>query len=164
MTRKYDYKTPDWLFSRLDNRFHFGLDAYASAENTLCHHYRSEEHPFEALTFDHLREMFPDGAAVWQNPPYDHGSLCAAVEHDRQLLHYARLQHYPLVIALLCPTKSDQAWHYLASSMATEINDIQGRIQFVGAKGGARESHQVFVFNSEFLGAHIIKSVQKEIQ
>ena len=163
MSRSDSWVTPDWLFSRFNKRFNFNLDAYASAENALCGHYRSKENPFEALPFADLKSLFPHGAAIWMNPPYDQEHLCAAVEHARQLLHYAKLVAYPLVIALLCPTKSDQAWHFMASAMATEINDVQGRLQFVGAPGTARESHQVFVFDAQFLSAHLIKVVQKEL-
>lgn len=41
-SKKQDWVTPDWLFTKLDREFHFGLDAAASDLNHKCEKYFTE--------------------------------------------------------------------------------------------------------------------------
>jgi phage N-6-adenine-methyltransferase len=154
--------TPRWLYDYFDRRFRFRVDGYASKSNAFCETFCTKEEPFENTNLDIWREMFPDYCAIWLNPPYDKPRLEAATLHVRRLIYQAA--YYPMIIAMLCPSKTDQEWYGMADSACTERNNIIGRLRFEGAPGTARESHTVFVFHSQFIGAHLVKSVQKEIE
>ena len=65
-SNRQDWETPQALWDRLDERFHFTIDVAATHENAKCErHYTVEE--------DGLVQPW-SGEMVWCNPPYDRAS------------------------------------------------------------------------------------------
>lgn len=62
MSNRMDWETPTDLFSRLDNEFHFTLDAASSETNHKCSKYYTAGNS----AFDHEW----GGETVFCNPPY----------------------------------------------------------------------------------------------
>jgi phage N-6-adenine-methyltransferase len=60
------YATPDWLYGRLDNTYHFGLDAAACADNAKCSQFISPEQDALKQNWRKLSK----GRAVFCNPPF----------------------------------------------------------------------------------------------
>ena len=60
---KMDWRTPKDFFQKLDQEFHFGLDAAASPENAKCERYFTPE-------MDGLSCSWSGYGAVFCNPPY----------------------------------------------------------------------------------------------
>ena len=59
---KMDWETPIDLFKKLDDEFHFTLDACASVENAKCRRFFSEKE--NGLTKSWKKDV------CWMNPPY----------------------------------------------------------------------------------------------
>lgn len=56
-----DWETPQPLFDRLNEQYHFGLDVCASAKNAKCARYFDKE-------TDGLKQLWT--GRCWMNPPY----------------------------------------------------------------------------------------------
>ena len=93
-SEKADWATPPEFFDRLDQEFHFNLDACASAENAKCSRFLS-------LEDDALTKRW-DGT-VFMNPPY--GNEISKWARKA----YNESQHGAIVVALL-PARTDVKW------------------------------------------------------
>lgn len=60
---KMDWRTPKDFFQKLDQEFHFGLDAAATSENAKCRCFFTPE-------MDGLSLPWSGYGAVFCNPPY----------------------------------------------------------------------------------------------
>lgn len=120
-SKKDDWETPQDLFDRLNERFHFTLDAAASAENAKCERFYTKED--DALTKDW------DGI-VWCNPPYTRGDLT-----DRFVRKgYEEAVRGSLVVMLLAARTDTKRWHDYIMNKAIMVWFIRGRLQFVDGK------------------------------
>lgn len=114
------WRTPLWLFDRLNAEFRFDLDAAASPDDALCDRY---------LTNALGPDPWP-GRRIWVNPPYSRDRLVPIL--DRAVLE-ADLGK--TVVALL-PVRTEMPWwHDQVLATATEVRFIRGRIKFVPPPG-----------------------------
>lgn len=110
-----NWETPPEFFAKLDDEFHFTLDAAASHENALCSTYCTElglfnEHgpinfAFDGLSYDWSNER------VFCNPPYD-ASISKWV--DKALGREAQVS-----VLLLPPSVDTQWFHKIHSELKT---------------------------------------------
>lgn len=117
--KSHEWETPLPFFRALDAEFNFVLDAAASIDNTLCHHFYTAE--MDALRF----EWRHDDGAVWCNPPYG-SQIGKWVEKCAK-----EGQFVPVV--MLIPARTETAyWHDYVMTYAAEIRFVRGRLQFQG--------------------------------
>ena len=116
-----DWRTPDDLFSMLDDEFSFTLDAASSHENAKCDkHFTIDD--------DGLRQSW-EGHTVWCNPPYDDvGTWIAKCASEGR---------HTTVVALVFARTCTTWFHKWVLSTAHEVRFIKGRVKFFrGEKTG----------------------------
>ena len=139
LPHEQEMRTPPWLYAevcRLCGVERFELDAFASAENTLCSVYCDEE--ADGLLMPWLNPTFC-------NPPF---SLMAQVV-DKALVECER----GVTVGLIGPSGCSQRWfHKLIKKALVYFPDK--RLQFLGpdgeAKKGAMQDSAVYIFNWSF--------------
>lgn len=114
-----EWQTPPWLFTRLNDEFHFDLDAAASDTNHLCDRYYTAE-------IDALKQRWgKDARTVFVNPPY--GRI------GPQFLSYGYAQtriYITLTVVFLVPARPDtKVWHECCAH--GEVRFLRGRIGFI---------------------------------
>jgi phage N-6-adenine-methyltransferase len=124
------WRTPQWLFDKLDREFHFELDACADADNTLCAYYYDEE-------TDGLQQAWYGN--VYCNFPYDNAA--AWVEKA-----YREAQAGHCTAVLLMPARTDTRyfWDYVRHG---EIRFLPGRLKFQGGQHSAPFPSCVVIFH-----------------
>jgi phage N-6-adenine-methyltransferase len=117
-----NWSTDPKLFAELDAKFHFTLDAAASAENAKCPRYFTQQE-------DGLTQ--PWTGRVWCNPPYGRtiGKWIAKAFASTQ-------SGQAELVVLLIPAKPDTSWWH-EWCVRGEIHFLRGRLRFGGAKSGA---------------------------
>ena len=137
-------RTPLWLFKWLDERFHFGVDLAATADNTLC-----------PLYFDRAADSLE---AHWHlctstgflNPPYSN--------LGPWLLKAGRERWEGFTTVMVIPAPNGEAHTRLLFDRATEIIDIVGRVNFLRPDGvdmkGNNRGTCVAVFGSDLEMTH----------
>lgn len=118
------WSTPQDFFDKLNDEFHFDLDACAIPENAKCERFYSPEQ-------DGLSQ--PWTGNVWCNPPYgkDIAKWIAKAQDE--------IQRNANVIVLLVHARTDTRWfhEYLYNKPNVELRFVKGRIKFGGAKYNA---------------------------
>ena len=124
------WETPQKFFDKLNQEFHFNLDACALPENTKCTKYYTPKQ-------DSLSQ--PWNGVVWCNPPYGReiGSwvrkgLSASMEGA--------------TIVMLLPARTDTKWFHEYIYGKAEIRFVKGRLKFGKSKNGAPFPSMVVVF------------------
>ena len=114
---KDDWGTPQDLFRRCDEIWHFDLDPASSDENALCdRHFTPEQNGLEQSW---------GGCSVFLNPPYGRqiGSWVKKAAMESQ-------KPRTVVVALL-PARTDTAWWQdWVVPYAAEIQFLRGRVRF----------------------------------
>jgi site-specific DNA-methyltransferase (adenine-specific) len=129
-----DWSTPQDLFDRLNEEFHFTLDPCADDFNHKCDRYYTEEQ-------DGLQQDW-SGERVFCNPPYGKDvpkwvKKC----HDE-----TRFRGCELVVMLI-PARTDTRWfHDYIYHKADEVRFVKGRIRFGGQTTNAPFPSMVVVF------------------
>jgi len=130
-TGKDDYETPQHLFDQLNARYHFTLDAAASADNAKCARY-----------FDKARDALVQswkGERVFLNPPYGKALPDFVKKAYQESLHGA-------LVVMLIPARTDTSyWHDYIFAHAN-IRFLRGRLKFSGLKSCAPFPSAVVVF------------------
>ena len=124
-----DWETPRELFDRLDEFWHFDLDAAASDTNHLCADYYTKE-------TDGLAHSWA-GRRVWCNPPY--GKQIA----DWARKAYEETRDGRTLVIMLVPARTDTRWyHDYIQGHAAEVKFIRGRLKYTlgGLRRTARRS------------------------
>lgn len=119
-----EWETPQDLFDKLNDEFHFTLDACASERNAKCRNYYTKEQ--DALKNSWL-------GVVFCNPPYGRSiGRWIKKAHDE-------IQSNSELIVLLIPSRTDTQWFhdYLYQKPNVEIRFVKGRIKFGGCKVNA---------------------------
>jgi len=109
-----EWETPQDLFDKLNDEFHFTLDVCAQPHNAKCARYITPE-------ADGLQVGW-DNEMVWMNPPYGRG-IVKWVEKISK--HNG--------VALL-PARTDTRWFHDYIYGKAEIRFVKGRIQFLNGK------------------------------
>ena len=115
------WATPQDFFDRLNDEFHFDLDACAIPSNAKCERFYSPEQ-------DGLLQ--PWTGNVWCNPPYgrDIAKWIAKAQNE--------IQQNANVIVLLIHARADTRWfhEYLYNRPNVELRFVKGRIKFGGGQ------------------------------
>jgi site-specific DNA-methyltransferase (adenine-specific) len=109
-----EWETPQDLFDKLNDEFHFTIDVCAQPHNAKCERYITPE-------ADGLQVGW-DNEVVWMNPPYGRG-IGKWVEKISK--HKG--------VALL-PARTDTRWFHDYIYEKAEIRFVKGRIQFLNGK------------------------------
>lgn len=134
-SRTDEYETPQDLFDKLDQEFHFTLDPCSTDENAKCEKYYTKEQ-------DGLAQDWT-GETVFCNPPY-----------GRQISKWIKkcYDHYKNggTAVMLIPARTDtNAFHDFIYGIA-EIRFIRGRLHFNGLKINAPFPSMMVVYRGEF--------------
>lgn len=126
------WSTPDDLFQKLDNEFHFDIDVCATKENAKCKQFYTPED-------DGLSKIW--GGSAWCNPPYGR-TVGKWVEkaHSEQVAGNT--------VVMLLPVRTDTKWfhEHIYKQDGVEIRFIKGRLKFGGAKNPAPFPSMIVVF------------------
>lgn len=125
-SKSAEWETPQWLFDKYNDIYHFDLDVCASDTNHKCINYFTKEQ-------DGLMQNWA-GHTCWMNPPY-----------GREIIHWiskawatiAIRDPHTIVVALL-PARTDTKWfHQFIYKLTpyTEIEFLKGRLKFGGYIG-----------------------------
>lgn len=126
-----EWATPQELFDKLDEEFHFDLDVCASKENAKCKRFFTKEQ-------DGLKQKW-GGYTVFCNPPY-----------GRKIKDWVKkcAQHEGTAVMLL-PARTDTAWFHDYILGKGEIRFIRRRIHFGGSKYDAPFPSMIVVYRSK---------------
>ena len=127
-----EWQTPRRVFQKLDDEFHFRLDAAATAANALCEYFYTAEdsafdHDWAAELIDGIPGKLtglsvPASNAVFLNPPYQ---LCK--EFMKKALEESRKG---ITVVCLVAARMDTQWWHRYAMEADEIRILEGRVQF----------------------------------
>lgn len=122
-SQRSDWETPQDLFERLDEEFHFTLDPAASEECHKCSRFFTEEQ-------DGLLQPWT-GERVFCNPPY-----------GRKIGDWAKkaceeAQNPDTIVVMLLPARTDTRWFHRYIYGKAEIRFLKGRLKFGKAKNSA---------------------------
>jgi len=155
-SKDMSWRTPPELFNHLNREFHFGLDAAASNENTLCDYYLPEKE--DALNTDWSRLTF-HGNSVWLNPPYGrtvHKWVKKAYQESRK----------GLTVVLLIMACTETKWWGEYVWKADEVRLIQGRLRFLDSSGkpqnAAPKGSAIVVFRPHWEGPPRVSLMPQE--
>lgn len=117
-SKKHDWETPQFLFNKLNEEFHFDLDACASVNNTKCVNFFTIED--NCLVHDWQKYK-----SVFINPPYD------SKFQDKILEKSVSKSRSSTKIVLLIPARTDtKRWHEWIFPYASDIRFLRGRLKF----------------------------------
>lgn len=125
-----DWETPQDLFDRYNDGFHFTLDVCASEENAKCERYFTKEQ-------DALKQDWT-GERCWCNPPYGR-SIAGFVK---------KASESKALTVMLIPARTDTKWFHDYIYNRCPIEFIKGRIRFVGASNTAPFPSMIVVFDN----------------
>lgn len=113
---RMDWETPQDLFDRLDDEYHFTLDPASSDANAKCaKHYTKED--------DGLAQDW-GGETVFCNPPY-------GKEVPKWVAKAAREALKPgTFIVLLVPARTDTRWFHKYLYRRAQLTFLKGRLHF----------------------------------
>ena len=124
------WETPQDLFDKLNNEFHFTLDVCATQENAKCDSFYTKEQ-------DGLSQ--PWKGVVWCNPPY-----------GKQIGSWVRRGFFASLsgntVVMLLPARTDTRWFHEYIYGKAEIRFIRGRLKFGESKNSAPFPSMVVVF------------------
>ena len=138
-TGRDDWCTPQDFFARLDEEFHFALDAAALPETAKCALYYSPEE-------NGLTQSWDVGGAVFVKPPYGR-AIGAWVQkaHDES--------QKGVTVVMLLPARTDTAYFHEYIYGQAEIRFIRGRLRFARPDGTVMDAapfpSMVVVFHGE---------------
>lgn len=124
------WETPQWLFDRLNDEWHFETDVCAVESNKKCAHYYSPEQ-------DGLSQTW--GGRCWCNPPYGREIgkwVKKAAESDA-------------TVVMLLPARTDTKWFHDYCLKYGEITFLRGRLKFGDSKNSAPFPSMIVVFRQD---------------
>lgn len=122
-SKEEKWATPQDFFDKLNEEFHFTLDAAASSDNAKCTNYFTEEQ-------DGLAQSW-GGHTVWCNPPYCRKTGLWVKKA------YEEHQRTGCTVVMLLPSRTDVRWFHDYILGKAEIRFIKGRLKFGGSKNSA---------------------------
>lgn len=125
------WETPQDLFDKLNEEFHFDLDVCALPENAKCEKYYTPED-------DGLSQ--PWNGVCWCNPPY--GKTIGKWVQKA----YETFAEEGTVVMLL-PARTDTKWFHEYIYNKAEIRFIKGRLKFGNSKNAAPFPSMIVVFD-----------------
>ena len=126
-SKNQTWETPDDLFKKIDDMFHFTKDVCASSDNSKCELFWSDE--------DSCLDKKWDGVN-WMNPPY---------KNMKQFIKKAYDERDNAVTVCLIPARTNTNWWH-EMCMKGEVYFIQGRPKFKGCIHGLPQPLALVVF------------------
>lgn len=126
------WTTPRDFFDKLNDEFHFGLDAAALASSTLVpDNWYGPDHP-QLIRRDAFRRLWTidaGGKPIWLNPPYGRtiGDWMKKANVEAQAGG---------VVVCLVPARTDTNWWH-SYCIQHEVRFIKGRLKFSNSKSAA---------------------------
>lgn len=133
MSEKMDWGTPQELFDRLNQEFHFALDVCALPENAKCKRFSS---PLE----DGLLQKW--SGVCWMNPPYGR-------EIEKWMQKTLQESERGATVVCLVPARTDTEWWH-KYALNGEIRFIRGRVTFQGAEAIAPFPSAIVIFRDQW--------------
>ena len=121
------WETPQELFNRLNDEFHFDIDVCATSENAKCSKFFS---PLD----DGLSQDWQ--GVCWMNPPY--GKKIGT--------WMKKAMEAETTVVCLVPSRTDTKWWHEYAMKASEIRFIKGRLKFGDSKNSAPFPSAIIVF------------------
>ena len=156
-----DWQTPPELFERLNRRYRFNYDAFASHENALLPLWSTAGGTFFTRKTDGiLAELSGFGAdgltynwgghRVFMNPPFTRGFIEQAVEKA-----YNERENAEIIVAIL-PAATETRWFQNFILPHCDITWLPRRVRFINPETGEPGDsptigHVIAVFKSELL-------------
>ena len=117
-SKNLSWETPQWLFDKLNNEFHFQLDVCATPNNAKCQKYYSPE-------IDGLRQdWYKDAKVAYCNPPYGR-------EISKWLKKAYEESQKGCTVVCLIPSRTDTRYWESNVMKADEIRFVTGRLKFI---------------------------------
>jgi site-specific DNA-methyltransferase (adenine-specific) len=127
------WSTPQDFFDRLNEEFHFTLDACALPENAKCRLFFTPD--IDGLVRDW------SGHTVFVNPPYGR-RISQWVEKC-----YDESRKENTKVVMLIPSRTDTTYfHRFIYNKASEIRFVRGRLKFGNARNGAPFPSMIVIF------------------
>ena len=125
------WETPQDLFDKLNEEFHFNLDVCAIASNAKCSAFYSPEQ--NGL-------IQPWYGRCWCNPPY-----------GRQVDKWVKKAYDTAyidgnLVVMLLPARTDTKWFHDYIYGKAEIRFLKGRLKFGGSKNSAPFPSMIAIF------------------
>lgn len=125
------WATPQDFFDKLNDEFHFTLDACALPSNAKCEKYYTPDDNGLVKDWD---------GTVWCNPPY-----------GREIGKWVRKAFIEnrfcgTTVVMLLPSRTDTKWFHNYIYGKAEIRFVRGRLKFGGGKNSAPFPSMVVVF------------------
>ena len=125
------WETPQDLFDKLNEEFHFTLDVCALPENAKCESYYTPE-------IDGLSQKW--SGVCWCNPPYGR-------QIGKWVEKAAREREEGTTVVMLLPARTDTKWfHDYIYKFYAEIRFIRGRLKFGGVQNSAPFPSMIAIF------------------
>lgn len=121
-SKNMEWCTPQDFFDRLDNKFHFVLDAAASEKSAKCSTYYTPK-------TDGLKQSWNVGGAVFCNPPYGR----EIGKWVKKACEESEKMDEPIV--LLIPSRTDTSYFHDYIYGKAKIYFIRGRLRFTDEDG-----------------------------
>jgi phage N-6-adenine-methyltransferase len=139
-SKSHTWETPQDLFDKLDQEFHFQLDVCALPENAKCKRYIN---PAENGLKHEWREI------CWMNPPY-----------GREIGKWVRKAYESAragaTVVCLVPARTDTSWWFDYCAKA-EIRFIKGRLKFGDSGNAAPFPSAIVIFSTKTLFKRTVK-------
>ena len=129
-----EWETPQELFDRLNDEFHFTIDVCATEQNKKVSRCFTREQ-------DGLKQDWT-GETVWCNPPY--GRSIKAWIH-KAYNHFIGGG----TAVLLLPARTDTGWFHEYIYGKAEVRFLRGRVHFNGSKWNAPFPSIIVVYRGE---------------
>ena len=126
-----EWPTPQAVFDKLDQEFHFTLDPCATDENKKCKMYFTKE--------DNGLSKSWEGERVFMNPPYGR-------EIGKWIRKAFLESRRGALVVCLIPARTDTAWWHDYVKDASEIRLIRGRLKFGNSKNNAPFPSAIIIF------------------
>lgn len=123
-SKKMDWRTPQALFDKLNEEFHFVLDAAATRENAKCSLYFTPE-------MDGLSRVWGGLGVVFCNPPYGR-EIGKWVKKA-----YTEFVNGGVTVVMLIPARTDTSYFHDYIYGKAEIRFLRGRLRFEDENGRA---------------------------
>jgi phage N-6-adenine-methyltransferase len=133
MSEKMDWGTPQELFDRLNQEFHFTLDVCALPENAKCKRFFSPKE-------NGLQQKWT--GVCWMNPPYGR-------EIEQWMQKALQESERGATVVCLVPARTDTEWWH-KYALHGEIRFIRGRVKFQGADATAPFPSAIVIFRDQW--------------
>lgn len=136
MAASDDQSTPQEFWEKLNDRYHFILDAAANQHNHKCDRYYGDggECP------DALAVEWPTDGWIWCNPPYSRGNQLRFVEKAAETAKRGG------AVVMLLPADTGTKLFHDHILGRHDVTFVRGRLRFNGVKGSPRFASMLVEF------------------